>query len=207
MAAQKPADSEVVRAWREPTQQYREREATARATRHERAAADVTALLRSAGDSSHGDAPLGLQAVKLLCVALQADGATVTLIRGDQGRLCRISRGTSPEQYPSRRWPLAATQAAGLAEHPPAPIEIEHLMSPSARALVPQQPAAGTTSAFHALLYAPGSSLPFGCLSLHSRRDLQLDVARRAFLDVLTGELAAILAASPLPDTSETTSR
>lgn len=181
---------------------YRESQDRARSERHERAATEAAGLFQRATAERPAERPIWVRAVILLMEAIQADYATVTVVQGEGGWRCRITRGRGLEERPSRRWHGPPQQATppGLT---PTRVDIETLQPVDMPTPISRQPVPGATSSFHALLYPSGSNQPLGSLSLYSGRDLSLIADRVAFIDAVAALLARDLASAPPPDPSQ----
>jgi hypothetical protein len=183
------------------TLNYRNRESQARSARHAQATLEAAQLFEIARAKDPDGQPVWMRAVILLMQPMQADYAVVTVVQGEEGRRCRITRGCGLLERPSRRWPgqLQAVSVPGLGS---TLVEIETLSpvttpSPASSASVP-----GATSSFHVLLYASGTAQPVGCLSLYSATDLSLTADRAAWIDAVAALLAQELTEAPLPNPS-----
>lgn len=172
---------------------YREREDQARRERHQRAALEAGRLRQAASDPGPDDHPAWVRTVIYLMQAIGAEYAAMTIVQGDEGLRCRITRGYGLEESPTRGWPGAAPPDDTLG---PASIRvgIDLLCPAPACVSPPTQSVPGASSSFHSLLYPAGNALPLGCLSLYSRTNLSLAADRVAFMhavaDVLAEELA-----------------
>jgi len=178
--------------------QYREREDLARIERHQRAALEAAGLFQAAATESPAERPIWVRAVILLMDALGADYATVTAVRGEEGRRCRITRGCGLTDRTSRRLPRQAQQT-NAAERVPTRVDIDALSPATPPTATSHEPVPGAASSFHALLYVSGSTDPLGCLSLYSGRDLALAADRVALIHAVAGLLARELTGAPLP--------
>lgn len=165
---------------------FREREDHARNERRQQAAIEAAGLFRAATATGAAEHPVGVRAVILLCEAIQADHATLMIVDADEGRLCRVTRGSASLAPKSAR------------------VDIERVWPAPTPTPTPLHPVIGATSSFHALLYPPGSAQPLGCLSLYSRKDLSLTAGRLAFIDAVAKLLARELTGAALPDPTST---
>jgi hypothetical protein len=186
---------------RTDSRQFRQLADQARLERRAQAAAEAAGLFQLAGAARADAEPVWLRAVALLIEDLKADQATVTIVRGEDARRCRISRGRERERRPSRRWPgqpqLVAAPALAATR-----VEIDALRPGTTAIPSPGDQMPGATSSFHALLYTPGSAQPLGCLSLYSSSASAVATDRVAFMDAFAALLAPQVAQSPLPDPS-----
>lgn len=184
------------------TPRYREREDQARLERHTRAAAAADALFQTATAESLADRPAWIHGVMLLMEAIRADYAMVTIVQGEEGRRCRITRGRGLEERPSRGWTSLPQRMSGSGRAPTR-VDIETFSRLRSPAPTFGQPVPRAASSFHAPLYASGGE-PLGCLSLYSSGDLSLVADRVAFIDAVAARLARELADAPLPAPSAT---
>ena len=181
---------------------YREREDRARLERHTRAAAEAVALFQTAAAESPSDRPAWTHAIMLLMEAIRADYATVTIVQGEEGRRCHITRGRGLEARPSRRWAGTPYGTIGSG-HVPTRVDIEAFSLVRSPAPTFSRPDPRAASSFHALMYVSGTE-PLGCLSLYSSGDLSLLPDRVSFIDAVAARLAPELAEAPLPAPSTT---
>jgi hypothetical protein len=176
---------------RTDSRQFRQLADQARLERRAQAAAEAAGLFQLAGAARADAEPVWLRAVALLIEDLKADQATVTIVRGEDARRCRISRGRERQPQLVAAPALAATR-----------VEIDALRPGTTAIPSPGDQMPGATSSFHALLYTPGSAQPLGCLSLYSSSASAVATDRVAFMDAFAALLAPQVAQSPLPDPS-----
>lgn len=186
---------------RTDTLNYRNREDQSRSARHAQATLEAAELFQTARGMDPDEQPVWIRAIILLMHPLQADYALITVVQGEEGRRCQITRGYGLLQRPSRRWPnqSQAVRTIGLGS---TLVEIETLRPVT----TPRPPSSGSvpgaTSSFHVLLYPSGTVQPVGCLSLYSASDLSLTADRAALIDAVSTLLAQDLAGTTLPDPS-----
>ena len=186
---------------RTDTLNYRNHQDQARNARHAQATLEAAELFQSCRVMDPEGQPVWIRAIILLMPPLQADYALITVVKGEEGRRCQITRGYGLLERPSRRWPnqSQAVRALGLGS---TLVEIETLRPVT----TPKPPSSGSVpgaiSSFHVLLYPSGTVQPIGCLSLYSARELSLTADRAALIDAVSALLAQELAEISLPDPS-----
>ena len=184
---------------RTDSRQFRQLADQARVERQALAAAEAAGLFQSAPASRADAEPVWLRAVVLLIEDLKVDQATVTIVRGEDARRCRITRGRDPERRPSRRWP-GQSHTAGAPALATTRVEIDALHPGTTPIPSPDHQMPGATSSFHALLYTPSTAQPLGCLSLYSTTGSAVAADRVAFIDAFAALLAPLVAQAALPD-------